>query len=335
MTERKPLVLDQVVVPAGTYKVVHLPIARLTSGVEIPLPVHVFHGAKEGPTVLLSGGLHGDEVNGVEIVRRALSGKLLSGLECGTVLAIPIINVYGFLFFSRDVPDGKDVNRSFPGTPDGSLASLVAHTLNTKILPLVDFGIDFHTGGASRTNYPQIRYAKDDPQALELARAFSAPMSMPSSLIQGSLREAAHKLGVPIVVYEGGESMRFDSFAIDEGIRGIKRVLARWGMRTKAPKARGLSDRHGRQSKRVRWLADNSWVRAEASGLFLPLRTSGQAVEEGELIGRIHNPNDSFTVKIYSPMSGYLIGHNNMPLVHRGDALFHVAAEAIEAPQID
>jgi predicted deacylase len=186
-----------VVVPAGTYKVVHLPIARLTSGVEIPLPVHVFHGAKEGPTLLLSGGLHGDEVNGVEIVRRALSGKMLSGLECGTVLAIPIINVYGFLFFSRDVPDGKDVNRSFPGTPDGSLASLVAHTLSTKILPLVDFGIDFHTGGASRTNYPQIRYAKDDDAALEIARAFAAPLSMPSSLIHGSLREAAHKLGVP------------------------------------------------------------------------------------------------------------------------------------------
>jgi predicted deacylase len=335
MTERKPLVLDQVVVPAGTYKVVQLPIARLTSGVEIPLPVHVFHSAQEGPTVLLSGGLHGDEVNGVEIVRRALAGNMLHQLERGTVIAIPIINVYGFLFFSRDVPDGKDVNRSFPGSPDGSLASLVAHTLYTKILPLVDFGIDFHTGGASRTNYPQIRYAKDDDAALEIARAFAAPLSMPSRLIHGSLREAAHKLGVPIVVYEGGESMRFDPFAIDEGLRGIKRVLARWGMRTKSPNPRGLSDRHGRQSKRVRWISENTWVRAEASGLFVSLRQSGQAVEQGELIGRIHNPNDAYTVKVFSPINGFIIGHNNLPMVHRGDALFHVAAEAPEVPEID
>ncbi|MEY4460702.1 MAG: hypothetical protein RL429_691 [Bacteroidota bacterium] len=323
-----PIVLGDTVVPPGSTKTVDLQIARLLSGTEIHMPVHVFRSERPGPTVLLSGGLHGDEVNGIEAVRRMMSLGLFNDLPCGNVVAIPIINVYGFLFFSREVPDGKDVNRSFPGSTQGSLASLVAHTLTDKVLPHIDLAVDFHTGGASRTNTPQVRYDPEDPDAIRYAKAFGAPLAMASSLIPGSLRAQGRSMGVPIVVYEGGESMRLEEPAVKEAIRGTKRLLASLGMYApKPPKVRGLKDRHGKHSA-PRHLSQTTWVRAEASGLFSFERESGQAIAEGELIGRIRNPYDSYSVKVFAPFDGFIIGHNNMPLVHRGDALFHVGRES-------
>ncbi len=326
--EVAPMVLGDTVIPPGSTKTVDLQIARLLSGTEIHMPVHVFRSEVPGPTVLLSGGLHGDEVNGIEAVRRMMSLGLFSDLACGTVVAIPIINVYGFLFFSREVPDGKDVNRSFPGSTQGSLASLVAHTLTDKILPHIDLAVDFHTGGASRTNSPQVRYDPEDADAIRFAQLFSAPMAMASSLIPGSLRAQGRSMGVPIIVFEGGESMRLEESAVKEAIRGTKRLLHSLGMYAhKSPKVRGLKDRHGKGSM-PRHLNQTTWVRAEASGLFSFERQSGQAISEGELIGRIRNPYDSYSVKVFAPFDGYIIGHNNMPLVHRGDALFHVGKES-------
>lgn len=316
MKAAEPIVIDHVVVPPGTHKLIEIEIARLTSGTLITMPVHVFRSKNAGPTVLLSGGLHGDEINGIEIVRRMIAGNTLKKIKKGTVIAIPIINIYGFLFFSRDVPDGKDVNRSFPGSPDGSLASLVAHTITTKILPIIDFGIDFHTGGASRTNFPQIRYSKQDQLAQEIAEAFQAPFTLHSPVIQGSLRMSAKELNKSIVVFEGGESLRFDSRAIEEGIRGVKRVLHHFGMSINTPRSRANH-----------FFGESHWLRADASGLFQFRKESGDAVEKGELIGRIHNPYNSYTVKVFSPYNGYIIGHNNMPMVHRGDALFHIGLE--------
>ncbi|HAB35278.1 MAG TPA: succinylglutamate desuccinylase [Cryomorphaceae bacterium] len=328
------LVIDDVVIPAGTSKTVDIQVARLLSGTLIHMPVHVFRSENPGPTLLLSGGLHGDEVNGIEVVRRMISLGILNQITCGSVVAIPIINVYGFLFFSREVPDGKDVNRSFPGSPNGSLAAQVAHTLATKILPVVDMGIDFHTGGASRTNYPQIRYDDQDRQAIEMAKAFQAPIALGSGLISGSLRACGQSQGVPIIVYEGGESLRLEEKAVKEAIRGTKRLMHAIGMLEKSPKPRGLRGRAKGDSKQIRHIAGNTWVRAEASGLFSSERESGQSVREGELIGRIRNPYDSYSVKVYSPMDGFIIGHNNIPLVHRGDALFHIGREsAWPAPQ--
>ena len=307
-----PIVLGETIIPSGSTKTVELQIARLLSGTLIHMPVHVFRSDRPGPTVLLSGGLHGDEVNGIEAVRRMMSLGLFDNLQCGSVIALPIINVYGFLFFSRDVPDGKDVNRSFPGSPQGSLASLVAYT----------------TGGASRTNYPQIRYDSEDPEAVACARAFGAPMSLASSLIPGSLRAQASSMGIPIVVYEGGESMRLEEHSVKEAIRGTKRLLCSLGMLSQElPKARGLKDRRGRHSA-PRHLNHTTWLRAEASGLFSFERESGQAIAEGELIGRIRNPYDSYSVKVLAPFDGFIVGHNNMPLVHRGDALFHLGHES-------
>ena len=322
------LVIDDVVIPAGTSKTVDIQVARLLSGTLIHMPVHVFRSENPGPTLLLSGGLHGDEVNGIEVVRRMISLGILNQITCGSVVAIPIINVYGFLFFSREVPDGKDVNRSFPGSPNGSLAAQVAHTMATKILPVVDMGIDFHTGGASRTNYPQIRYDDQDPKAIEMAQAFQAPIALGSGLISGSLRACGQSQGVPIIVYEGGESLRLEEKAVKEAIRGTKRFMHSIGMLEASPKPRGLKGRQKGEQKAIRHISGNTWVRAEASGLFSSERESGQAVREGELIGRIRNPYDSYSVKVYSPMDGFIIGHNNIPLVHRGDALFHIGKES-------
>ncbi|MGB0177737.1 MAG: succinylglutamate desuccinylase/aspartoacylase family protein [Owenweeksia sp.] len=293
---------------------IELNVARLPSGTQITMPVHVYRSSEPGPVVLLSGGMHGDEVNGIEIVRRFLQKGITENLLKGSIVAMPIINVYGFINFSRDVPDGKDVNRSFPGNEDGSLASMVAHTMTTKILPEVDFGIDFHTGGASRTNFPQIRYEVGDPLAKEISDAFDAPFTLNSSVIKGSFRETAKNMDKTVVVFEGGETLRIDPKTVDEGIRGIKRVLHHFGMLEKAPK----------QQHTTRFFTESHWVRAEVSGLFRHKKESGKKVKEGQTIGYISSPTNDYSVKVKSPYTGYIIGHNNFPLIHKGDALFHI-----------
>lgn len=309
------LEIDKEQIPKGTHATLELNIARLPSGTQIHMPVHVYRSKQNGPTVLLSGGLHGDEVNGIETVRRIIDSKILHKLRIGSVIALPIINIYGFLNFSRDVPDGKDVNRSFPGSENGSLASLVANTLTRKILPAVDFGIDFHTGGASRTNYPQVRFAKDDKKSEDLAWAFGAPFIMHSSLIDGSLRKQAFEMGKSIIVFEGGESLRFDEFSIKEAFEGILRTLYHFGMILKKPKDR----KHNSL-----FFSQTSWVRAETSGLFRSLKKSGQKVKKGEVIGLINNPGNLYEIKVEAHESGFIIGHNNIPVINRGDALFHI-----------
>lgn len=308
------LIIDDIAIPLGTEKIIEVEVARLPSGTLIHMPIHVFRSKEPGPVVLLSGGLHGDEINGIETVRRMVSGLALRQLRKGTVIALPIINVYGFIHFSREVPDGKDVNRSFPGNPDGSLASIVAHHLSDKVLPIIDFGIDFHTGGASRTNFPQIRYSAKDELGKRVADAFKAPFTLTSSIIPGSLRATARDLGKSIIVFEGGESLRFDEKAITTAIKGTKRVLFEFGMIGQNPKPR----------KKLIHFDETQWLRADASGLFLPLKRSGQKVRTGDVLGKINNPYNSYTVKVIAPSDGYIIGHNNIPMVHRGDALFHI-----------
>lgn len=297
----------------GEHQFVEINVARLPSGTLIQMPVHVFRSKNPGPVILLSGGLHGDEINGIEIVRRLVDGPILKNLMCGTVIALPIINVYGFLHFSRDVPDGKDVNRSFPGSPDGSLAAIVANLITKEILPVIDFGVDFHTGGASRTNHPQIRFAKEDEKGREIASIFGAPMSLHSGLIQGSLRATAKDFGKSIVVFEGGETLRLNEYVIEEAIKGVKRLLHHHGMCKQNPKA-----------KKQHFFSASTWVRADASGLFVHKKQAGQKVKKGQTIGWVHSPYNDYHYRIKCPVDGYIIGHNNFPLVHRGDAVFHI-----------
>ncbi len=292
-------------------------VARLPSGTPITLPVHIIRSKTDGPTVLLSGGMHGDEVNGIEIVRRYLNRDLSEKLLCGSIIAMPIINVYGFINFARYVPDGKDVNRSFPGKEDGSLASMVAHVLTTEILPQIDFGMDFHTGGSSRTNFPQMRYENGDELAKEISDAFAAPFTLNSKVIEGSFRETAKNLGKTVVVFEGGETLRIDPKTVEEGLKGIARVLHHFGMMEKTfPK------------KKTRFFNDSHWIRAEVSGLFRHKKESGNKVKVGQTLGYISSPTNDYSVKVKCPYDGYIIGHNNFPLIHKGDALFHIGEVA-------
>ena len=308
------LTIDGTQIKPGESRYVELNVSRLPSGTQINMPVHVIRSKKPGPVLLLSGGMHGDEVNGIEIVRKFLSKKVSEKLLCGSIVAMPIINVYGFINFSREVPDGKDINRNFPGNIDGSLASMVAYLMTTHILPVIDFGIDFHTGGASRTNYPQIRFQEGDKTAEQIAGAFHAPFTLNSSVIKGSFRETASQMGKSVVVFEGGETLRIDPLTVDIGVNGIKRVLHHYDMLPGSTKP----------ARNTLYFKESHWVRAEVSGLFRHKKESGKKVKQGQTIGYISSPSNDYSVKVKSPYDGYIIGHNNFPLIHKGDALFHI-----------
>jgi len=288
-------------------------IARLPSHSSIDVSITVSRSKKDGPVLLLSGGLHGDEINGTEIVRRIIDQEYHIP-TVGTIICIPIINIFGFIHFSRYVPDGKDVNRSFPGNKNGSLAARVAHFLTKEILPQIDYGIDFHTGGADRTNYPQVRAMMNDSENEKLAGIFNAPFSLDSKYRPNSLRQTAGKMGKKIIVYEGGEAARFDEFAIQNGIEGTLRILNDFGMVDSSPKA----------TEESLMIKGSSWVRARASGLFQTEVKSGQAVKKKEIVGHITDPFGEFNVPLKAPASGYVIGLNNNPILHQGDAVMHI-----------
>jgi len=308
--------INKVVIRPGEQKEVRINVGNLASGTRIHIPVNVFRSEKAGPTLLVLGGVHGDEVNGVEIVRRCMSKALFTNLKSGSVITIPLLNVYGFINFSREIPHGKDVNRSFPGTTNGSLASRVARVLTKKVLPFVDYGVDFHTGGDSRYNFPQIRYTAGDAQAKELAHAFGAPITLSRSAIAKSLRKVAKDMGITMLVYEGGEASRFDGFSIDSGISGLQRLMAHLDMIDA-----NISELPTRHFKKTRW------IRADHAGIFTWSKSSGNIVTKGEPLGYVHDPNGLKSYKIVAKASGFLIGHNNAPVVRQGDALFHIALE--------
>ena len=295
---------------------VDIDIADLPSGTKIHLPIHVFRSKNEGPTLLITGGLHGDEINGVEIVRQTLVNKFFENLKCGAVVVLPLINIYGFINFSRAVPDGKDVNRSFPGSSKGSLASQVAHVLSSEIIPQIDFGVDFHTGGASRYNFPQIRFTANDEKSKELALAFDAPVSIGNTVIPKSFREAIIKQGKSTIVFEGGEALRYDINSTKEGLAGLKRLLVSLNM---------IEGEKATPKNTDKIFYNTSWQRAETGGLYIWEKSSGTFVEKGEKLGSIHDPHNTYEVEILAEKSGFIFGHNNAPVINQGDALFHFA----------
>lgn len=301
-------------IPPGASDMVNLHVGRLPSGTRISIKTQIFCGAAPGPTMLLLAGLHGDEINGVEIIRRALTSGMFEQVVRGNIIVIPILNVYGFINFSREVPDGKDVNRSFPGSASGSLASRVARILTRKVLPHVDFAVDFHTGGDNRYNYPQIRYSRSDPRARELAGAFGAPYLIEKALISKSLRKSGKDMGVPVIVYEGGESLRLDGFAIEMALKGIRRMLV----------LQGFTDHKEHTSQEMITFKRSIWIRAKQAGIFIWSKKSGNKVLTGEVLGSIYDPSGLTRTAVTAPRDGYILGHNNSPVVHQGDALFHL-----------
>jgi|JI8StandDraft_2_1071088.scaffolds.fasta_scaffold01336_14 hypothetical protein len=301
----------------GHYRRIDIPIARLPSHTLIDMPVFVYKGKQEGHSLLLTAGIHGDEINGVVTLRRLISEKYLMP-DIGTVIAIPLVNIYGFLQNSRDLPDGKDLNRSFPGSQGGSIASQIAYILSKEILPNIDFGIDFHTGGSKISNYPQVRCVLSDEKNVELAHYFAPPFIMQSELIDKSFRKEASKNGKSILVYEGGESLRLDELSIQEGVRGIKRLMHHLGM--KINKEIDLS-------RKPVTLKKTSWIRAKIGGIFDFHVLTGDYVKQNQILAHITDPYGSQKYIVKSPKNGYIIGINNMPVVNSGDALLHIGIE--------
>jgi hypothetical protein len=320
---REPFVIAGYSIAAGERKLVDLPVSRLSNHTPVTLPVHVLHGQRHGPTMFLSAAIHGDELNGVEIIRRVLR-TLAPGNIQGTLLCAPVVNAYGFIGRSRYLPDRRDLNRAFPGSPTGSLAARLAHLFLNEVVKRSSIGIDLHTAATHRVNLPQIRCDwSRRSQVRDLALAFGTEVILHSPERSGSLRRAAREAGVDVLVYEGDEGLRFDEFAIRAGVDGIARVMLAIGMLELPEGYHGLAVKQG-QAEPV--LANAStWVRAPEAGVLRTAKRIGDAVSEGEIIGHIANPYEEADVAVRAPRRGIIIGRTTLPIINVGDALFHVA----------
>ena len=304
-------------VQPGTRKTVEIPVSTLSDHTPVTLSAHIVHGRHDGPTTFVSAGIHGDEVIGVEIVRRLLRSKNLKTLR-GTLIVVPIVNTFGFLNHSRYLPDRRDLNRCFPGSPHGSLGSRLAHIFLNEIVARCALGIDLHSAAINRINLPQVRVSANNRNTMKLAKAFGAPVILTSALRDGSLRQEAKRIGVDVLLYEAGEGMRFDEMSVRAGVAGILRVLKEIGQMPKtgiaAPKAAPLL------------CADSHWLRASAGGLLRMFKAEGDVVAEGDLVAAISDPFGEEEIEIRTRYSGIIVGRAVVPIVHEGDALFHIAA---------
>ena len=304
-------------VPLRSRRLIELQLPPLYTHTPMTLPVHVIRGAKDGPRLFVSAAMHGDELNGTEIIRRLLKQHALKRLR-GTLVAVPIVNVYGLINHSRYLPDRRDLNRSFPGSVKGSLAARLANLFMTDIVHNCNYGIDLHTGAIHRNNLPQIRANLDDPETARLAEAFGVPVLLNSNIRDGSLREAAAEEGIPMLLYEAGEALRFDEVSIRAGVKGIINVMRVLEM---LPPSRAKRRKHHEP-----FVARSStWVRASASGLFRKVSGLGSRVKRGDVIGLIDDALDASESEVLATAGGIIIGCSQIPLVHEGEALFHIA----------
>ena len=304
-------------VAPGTRVTVNLPVANLYTNAPVVLPVMVLHGTAPGPKLFVSAALHGDEIIGVEIIRRLLRLPELKNLS-GTLLAVPIVNVMAFLQQSRYLPDRRDLNRSFPGSDSGSLAARLARLFLKEVVGRCAYGIDLHTGALHRPNLPQIRADLANPETLRLARAFGAPLLLNSTPTAGTLREYTTKKGIPVLLYESSEALRFDETCIRIGVQGVLNVMVELGMLTRAAEA---TPRSGEPVV----AKSSTWARSPASGILRAQAALGDEVREGQTLGIVGDPFGEVETIVTSPATGVVIGRLNMPLVHEGDALFHIA----------
>ena len=300
----------------GTRELIDLPVARLSNHTPVALPVHVVHGRSDGPVMFVSAAIHGDEVIGVEIIRRLLASKAISALR-GTLLCIPIVNAFGFIGQSRYLPDRRDLNRSFPGSPNGSLAGQIADLFMTEIVGRSNLGIDLHSGAINRSNLPQLRGDFSHKSLRECAISFGAPIALQSHTRDGSLRQAASQVGVDVVLYEAGEALRLEETAIRIGLKGVLNVLQFMGM----IRRRNLRSRNSGPI----FAKSSSWIRAPNAGLFRATRKLGDSVAAGEWLGEVFNPYEGTSSGVKTSTSGVIIGRTNVSVVNRADALFHIA----------
>lgn len=304
------------IAPGSTF-VTSLPIASRYDYSDASIPIKVIHGKKEGPVLFISAAVHGDELNGIEIIKRLSKHKLIRKLQ-GTLILVPIVNIFGFQHQARYLPDRRDLNRVFPGSREGSIGARLAHSFIENIVSRSNFGVDLHTGAIHRFNLPQIRANLDDPGILELGESFNMPVLVNAGVRDGSLRECGEKMNIPIFLFEGGEALRFDEPVIQLALKGILSFMRKIKMLPPLP----LED----NKKTPMFVAkSSSWVRAPHSGTVRLLKTVGAFVEKDEVIGLISDPFGDRAVKVYAKKEGVIIGVSRLPLVLPGDALFHVA----------
>lgn len=308
--------INGISIAPGESATLELPVAKLYTHSPISIPVHVINGKRAGPRLFISAAIHGDEINGVEIIHRLLRQKSMNRIR-GTMIAVPVVNVHGFINHSRYLPDRRDLNRSFPGSEKGSLAARLAYLFIHEIVKQCTHGIDLHTGAIHRDNLPQIRANLDDRENLRLAKAFGVPVLLNSDVRDGSLREAADALGIPLLLYEAGEALRFDELSIRAGVRGIVNV-----MRTLEMLPPGKTKKEHKPPTIAR---TSYWVRAPTSGIFLTRKKLGEAVKKDDTIGNVADPFGQNREVVSSPFDGIIIGRTNLPLVNEGDALLHIA----------
>ncbi|TRW22518.1 succinylglutamate desuccinylase/aspartoacylase family protein [Flavobacterium zepuense] len=316
MPHKDITILGESILP-GESKTIKMEIARLHTMTKLKIPIIVERSKIDGPVVLFSAGLHGDEINGTEIVRQIIVRKI-NKPKRGTIICIPVVNIFGFVNKTREFPDGRDLNRVFPGTKLGSLASRFAYHVVKEIIPHIDYCIDFHAGGASRFNAPQIRIVPNNPELKGLSDIFNAPFTLSSKNIPGSFRSACMKLGVKILLFEGGKSLDLNDDITQEGVHGAKRVLQHLGMlgirkNARTPDAPSI------------YIETSTWIRARHSGLFQNKAHAGKFVEKGDVIALITDPFGKFEQKVKAPNSGYIINSNDAPIVYQGDAIFHIS----------
>ena len=295
----------------------------ITLNIELPklyqtpatLPINVIRGKKDGPTIFISAAIHGDELNGIEIIRRFKKLNILKRIK-GTIILIPVVNIYGVMTLSRYMPDRRDLNRSFPGTKKGSLASRVAKTFFEEIVKKCDLGIDLHTASIHKSNLPQIRANINDDFTFSLAKAFEAPVILHSELRDGSLRQAAQENNIPVLLYEAGEALRFDETSIRIGVKGIVNILRKLQMIPKTTVKR---------TKLPIVTKSSQWIRATESGILRTIKALGETVHQDEIIAYIDDTLDDESYEIRALFDGIIIGKSEIPLIQEGDAIFHIA----------
>lgn len=320
---RAPFELAGVRVAPGSRAQLDVPVAKLYTHAPLHIPVEVVHGRQAGPVLLVCGAIHGDEINGAEIVRRLLRSSAIRRLR-GTLIAVPIVNVFGFVQHTRYLPDRRDLNRCFPGSDAGSLGSRVAALFREQIVDLASHIIDLHTGAIHRTNLPQVRSQLSvGSETAAMARAFGAPVILNAELREGSLRAYAQHHGVPVLTYEAGEALRFDEWAIAPGVRGVLRVMRHLGMLA--------TSRQRREPPAAEVANGSSWARAPIDGILRPRVRLGARVAKGQALGLVADPFGNSEGEVLANADGIVIGMSNLPLANEGEALFHVARfEAIE-----
>jgi len=311
------------VISQGKGLQLNLDIAKLHTRTKIEVPIIIERAKEPGPTILITGGIHGDEINGVEIVRQIVA-KGYHKPQKGMVICIPVVNIFGFLSQTREFPDGRDLNRVFPGTKRGSLASIFAYHLMKEIVPLADYCLDFHTGGANRFNAAQIRINEGDEESLELAKKFGAPFIVQSKRREKSYRDSAIKLGKKVLLFEGGKSLNIDKSITNIGVNGALKVMTHLGIRDSTEELKEGSNVPNSSSIMVK---KSKWIRASYSGLFRSSAELGKLYDKGDKVGSISDPFGYFEKDVKAPKKGYVFCINHSPIVNKGDAIIHMSIE--------